>query len=410
MSSLLKLEEPDATGDAPSLTAFLELGFRPLYLAGAFWAMLAVLIWIFLPQWIVGTLQGVIWHAHEMLWGFVITIAIGFLMTAGANWTGINPLPHRWLFVALALWCVARMAYLLPGAPAFVIGTFSEISMLLLAAIGMGRAVFKSRSQRNYGVPLVLLALALVDAAYLWTAANGDYATLMREFHIGIMFMAMLVLLIGRRVIPFFAMRAVTGLVIPMLTRSGHVQLGLSVLGVLMIALQWRGAAALIIGTVGAISVAQVLLWKPYRVLRKPLLWILYTGYLLTGIGLIAFATSLVDLSAATVWPVHLVAMGGFSVLIIGMITRTALGHLGRPLEVTATIVASYWLVLGAAVFRLSAVAMPSLRSVLLGIAALCWIAAFAMYVREFFPMMIRPRPRPQTIIRSSVAANKTMQ
>ena len=31
--------------------------------------------------------------------------------------------------------------------------------------------------------------------------------------------------------------------------------------------------------------------------------------------------------------PVHLVAMAGFSVLIIGMVTRTALGHLGRGLK-----------------------------------------------------------------------------
>lgn len=409
MSSLLKLEEPDATGDVPSLAAFLELGFRPLYLAGAFWAMLAVLIWVFFPHLINGAMRGVVWHAHEMLWGFVVTIAVGFLMTAGANWTGINPLPRHQLLMALLLWCVARIAFLLPGTSMAALGAVAEIAMLLIAALGMGRAVIISRSARNYGVPLVLIALALVDAAYLWTAANGDYTTLMREFHIGIMFMAMLVLLIGRRVIPFFAMRAVTGLVIPMLTRSGHAQLALSVAGVLSIALQWREAAALLIALAGAISLIQVVLWKPHRVLHKALLWILYVGYLLTGIGLIALASSFSDLSSRAIWPVHLVAMGGFSVLIIGMITRTALGHLGRPLEVTRTIVLSYWLVLAATVCRLLAIFVPSMAALWLDASGFFWALAFGLYLFEFFPMMIRPRPRPQAVVAAKVARPKTV-
>ena len=77
---------------APSLHAFLELAFRPLYLAGAAWALIALGIWVWAPQVLIGPLQGIAWHAHEMLWGFIATIAVAFLMTAGANWTGINPL------------------------------------------------------------------------------------------------------------------------------------------------------------------------------------------------------------------------------------------------------------------------------------------------------------------------------
>ena len=61
--------QPDRA--APSLRAFLELAFRPLYLAGVAWALVAIGIWIYAPQLLTGPLQGIVWHAHEMLWGFI---------------------------------------------------------------------------------------------------------------------------------------------------------------------------------------------------------------------------------------------------------------------------------------------------------------------------------------------------
>ena len=84
--------------------------------------------------------------------------------------------------------------------------------------------------------------------------------------------------------------------------------------------------------------------------------------------------------------------MGGFSLLIIGMITRTALGHLGRPLETDRSMVASYGLVIAATVLRLLALQPSAAALHLLHVAALLWVAAFALYLWRFVPMMIRPR------------------
>ncbi|MCP2935773.1 NnrS family protein, partial [Salmonella enterica subsp. enterica serovar Typhimurium] len=78
---------------------------------------------------------------------------------------------------------------------------------------------------------------------------------------------------------------------------------------------------------------------------------------------------------------------------IIGMITRTALGHLGRPLETDRSMVTAHALVIVAVVLRLAAL-HPSAASVhLLHLAATAWALAFALYLWRFFPMMIRPRP-----------------
>ena len=113
MAELLQIEEPGPQKrPAPQWAAFLELGFRPLYLAGCSWAALSVALWVFAPGLLRGQLGGVFWHAHEMLWGFIATIAVGFLLTAASNWTGITPLKGWALGLLSALWLLARGAYL----------------------------------------------------------------------------------------------------------------------------------------------------------------------------------------------------------------------------------------------------------------------------------------------------------
>lgn len=393
MSQLLRIEEPQSRDpNPPSLRAFFELGFRPLYLAGAFWAAVAILIWIFFPRLLMGPMQGVVWHGHEMLWGFVVTIAVGFLMTAGANWTGLNPLPRPWLAAACGFWLAARLLYLLPSEAAFLLAALAETIFLAGAAVAMGLAVISTRSRRNYGVPVVLLGLAAVNLLFLWEAWKGDYETLMRYFSAGLMLMAMLVLLVGRRVIPFFSMRAVPGLEIDKHMRSGQVQLGLSVVAIAGWLLNAGLLTAALLAAIGLISIWQVLSWKPLAVRSRPILWVLYLGYLLTGLGLLAATAKVLDPGLRSAWFVHTIAMGGFSVLIIGMITRTALGHLGRPLKLSSTMVAAYWFVVAATALRLLALTPTPFSVWVLHLSALCWIAAFAFYVWEFFPMMIRPR------------------
>jgi uncharacterized protein involved in response to NO len=92
------------------------------------------------------------------------------------------------------------------------------------------------------------------------------------------------------------------------------------------------------------------------------------------------------------VLPVHTIAMAGFSVLILGMVTRTALGHTGRPLVTDRTMRTSYWLMLLAVALRLAAIASTPLSAALLHAASAAWIAALALYLWQFVPMLIRPR------------------
>ena len=71
--------------------ALFDYGFRPFFLLCGLFAVVMVPLWLFrfahasVPF---GTLPGVYWHAHEMLFGFIVAAIAGFLLTAVPSWTG----------------------------------------------------------------------------------------------------------------------------------------------------------------------------------------------------------------------------------------------------------------------------------------------------------------------------------
>ncbi|MDM0074087.1 NnrS family protein [Variovorax sp. J2P1-59] len=392
MTELLHITEPASTRTSPQWQAFLELGFRPLYLAGCFWAAFSIALWVYAPQLLAATMPGVLWHAHEMLWAFIATIAVGFLLTAASNWTGVNPLRGAPLGILLALWSAARIGYLVPGAPAFWVAACSELAFFAWAAAALGRTIVGARNRRNYGLPLLVLGLGMADALYLLAVLQGDYALLLQRFNAGLLCMAVIAMLVARRVIPFFAMRAIPGLTIPMHTRSGQWQIGAGVIAVFGSLLQFPALTAAALAVAGCIALYQVSAWRLWATRRTPLLWILYVGYAALGAGMLVAAAHAMGWIVRAAWPVHVIGVAGFSVLIIGMVTRTALGHLGRPLQTDHAMVVSFALVILAAVLRLAALLPTAITSGALHASAAAWVLAFALYLWRFVPMMIRPR------------------
>ena len=93
--------------------AILALAFRPFFLFGPLYGVLAILYWAGyqlswngLPPYFEGTL----WHAHEMLFGFVASILAGFLLTASKNWAKTRGVHGRELIGLILTWLGAILA------------------------------------------------------------------------------------------------------------------------------------------------------------------------------------------------------------------------------------------------------------------------------------------------------------
>src|SRR5688572_13684014 len=68
----------------------LAKGFRPFFLLAALYAVVVVPLWLGILNGKFASssfLEPVVWHAHEMTWGFVVAVIAGFLLTAVGNWT-----------------------------------------------------------------------------------------------------------------------------------------------------------------------------------------------------------------------------------------------------------------------------------------------------------------------------------
>ena len=179
--------------------------------------------------------------------------------------------------------------------------------------------------------------------------------------------------------------------------KSGMVQLVACALALLGVFAGFDYLVALGAAVAGAIALYQLVQWKPGRVVGVPLLWVLYLSWFFLGAGLLLAACFFMGWHPAWLARqalyVHVIAMGGFSLMIMGMITRTALGHTGRPLKADRMMVSSYVLVVVAVLARLMALIMPSLTMPMLHLAATAWVAAFGLYLYRFVPLLVGPRP-----------------
>src|SRR5690625_6861447 len=96
------------------------------------------------------------WHQHEMLFGFVAAIIVGFLLTAVQNWTGIPSLSGPSLWALAGLWILARFFILFPmNINAYVLMAL-DVAFLPIVAILMGKMVNQSTRLRKLIVFTVL--------------------------------------------------------------------------------------------------------------------------------------------------------------------------------------------------------------------------------------------------------------
>ncbi len=387
-----KLDAQDPTRVPQQRFALFALGFRPFYLLASIFAALSVPLWALqfsglLPH---PYLSGPLWHAHEMLFGFTLAVIVGFLFTAGRNWSN-QPTPTGWLLAALAgLWIAARILVLTPYALA---AAAANVAFPLVAAISLAVPFVKAKNKRNYFF-IGLLALLSVAAAFIHLShLSLAHTPAWLGIQIALDVVLFIISVMSGRVIPMFTNNSVPG---ANATRRPYVEkvaLG-SVL--MLLAADAVGLKAwplsLIAATACVAHTWRWVLWQPWKTLRVPLVWVLHVAYLWIPVHLVLRALGelgLVTPSVAT----HALTVGAVGGLIIGMMTRTARGHTGRPLLADRYEVACYLFVLLAALTRvLVPLVVPAQTVHAVLVSATLWSAGFGLYAVRYWPVLSRSR------------------
>lgn len=377
----------------PYGTPCLRLAFRPFYLGAALLAALIVPLWIAIllggTSWL-PTPPTLLWHAHEMLFGFAIAVIVGFLMTAGKSWTGLATPRGPALGALVLLWLSARLAALV--APYAV---FAVLDLALLPIVGLIflRLLVRARNWRNVPLALILLLLSLVNLSFHLSVQGLMDLAPMRSLYAGLGFIVMIECVMAGRVVPFFTAGAIPGIKIVTLPWLDRLALVATAAGLVLWVGEWHSAlAAVALALAGVMHLVRQLRWHPLATRSRPILWILHLAHLwlALGLGLLALAhLGLVPVSLG----VHALGVGATGGLIMGMMTRTARGHTGQPLTAEAPEIAAYGLIMLAAVLRvLLPLLAPSFYTHALIGSAAAWSAAFLIYFWQYAPWLMRAR------------------
>ena len=381
------------------MAPFWGRGFRPFFFSGALFGALGIFIWAaFYAGFGVSPpafLQDpVLWHAHEMIYGFSMAIVAGFLLTAVANWTGGAPARQRHLAALFLLWMAGRVVMAVDlGLPVWLFVVI-EASFIPAVAVSLAIPLLRSWNKRNF---VFLTILSVVFGCDVWFLSSGNISAL----YGALMMILMMVSLIGGRVIPAFTVAALRWRGI-MAYQTDQPRMDM----LAMLSLAGIAACLLFFGETPALGVVAGLsclihAWRMrhYHTLKTgadPLVWILHVGFgwLVLGLGLLSLAGfGLLPLQAV----VHALTAGCIGSMILGMICRVTLGHTGRPLQVGRLTVLSFWLLQAAVVLRVfGPMVVPQWTQMLIVVSGILWGACFVAYLKVYAAMLFAPRPDGQ--------------
>ena len=387
-------QNPRRLYDGP---AILSYGFRPFFLAGAIWAVVAVMLW--LPQYfgeltLDSVFQPLDWHAHEALFGYVAAIGTGFLLTSVPNWTGRLPLEGKPLALLLGLWLAGRLSIAFSAQIGWAVTALVDCAFLGVVCAAVGREIMAGKNARNLKILAFVGLLFAANIVFHLEAHFAGSANLGRRF--GIAATIALVMLIGGRVIPSFTHTY--------LSRRGEGRLPISfnrfdalcIAGSTAALAGWvvspdSKIVGLLLIAAGLLNMARLARWAGERAFGEPLVLILHLAFLFVPIGFI--------LSGLAAWTdiafsagLHAWAVGAIGVMTLAVMTRATLGHTGQALRAGRGAQAIYAAILLAAVARIGAGLAPQWSFILLHVAAFAWAFAFLGFAVVFGGALLRPR------------------
>ena len=392
--------------------AFFSYGFRPFFLTVGCYAPIVLVYWLGVLSgwWRAPTGPSPVWfwwwwHGHEMVFGWAVAAACGFLLTAVPNWTSSRPVTGAALAFLWLLWLLGRVGmWFFASLPS---GVGAALDLLLIPGVlwFVAPPIYRSRQPRHYAFPVFLVVLWVADLLSLLPFTNAWPLRASTGLYLGTYVMVAMLTIISGRVVPNFTRNALRakdaeqGVGTSEMYSKAAVAAVILALAIDLVVRNRPGASigVFVNGCAALLAAALLILrargWRFRQTWDNSLLWILHVGH---GWLIVAFAARAV--SSFTGWipatvAFHAMGAGAMATMIFAFLTRAPLGHTGRPLRASRITTLAYLLVIGAGVARTSAPLLsgsPQLSGLI--VAGSLFAVAYAIYVFEYFPILTGPR------------------
>ena len=381
-----------------NLTILFSVGFRPFFILAILYGAVVPILWglIFAGRISLsfGELTAVLWHAHEMLFGFGLAVLGGFLLTASKNWVkvrGINGIP---LMMLTALWLLERFAVYFPD----YFGGYKSVLWIILNNLFLvslsGYIITKLyKHRKNDSFPdnfffYILLAMIILAKNLLLSETNSRIGL---ELSVGLFRLAFAVMF--ERTITQF-MKNTENVV---LIRKPYLDYPIKFL---VSASAFSGfmadsPAGIVFLAAFVLLLFRGLLWQPLKAFKKFGNAVMYVGYfgltlhfLLEGLSRFEFQTGLIGTTS-----LHVFTFLCMGLVIPAMLVRICQGHTGRKPQFTKIDKAAISLIAIASIFRLY---MPSIQpqfySYFISLASVCWSGCYILLATRLIPFCLAPR------------------
>jgi uncharacterized protein involved in response to NO len=328
------------------------------------------------------------------LFGFAAALVCGVLLTALPSWSGAAELRGPRLAALAALWLAGRVALhvaeWLGGPLALVV----DCALLPALAVLLFPTIAAARRRLFWWTLPPLVALAGANLAFHLALANGSETGARWALMLAVHALAFLFTLYGGLFIPAFTRRwlhargeRAGAILMPLEYATALAMIAFACADLLGAPAAWVIAAALGAAAVHAWRFAR---WRGWRTAGEPLLWCIHLGYAWLIVALLLRASAeFFPAVPRDAW-IHAFTIGAYGMLKIGLMTRVALRHTGRPLQAARPMQAAFVMVLAASLLRL-AYSVHDLGEWALAGSALLWAAAFVLYLILHGPMLLRP-------------------
>ena len=180
--------------------------FRPFFIAAGIWATLAVPFWLLSYFGILIATENfniLLWHQHEMLYGFVAAAITGFILTAIPNWTGRLPIKNKPLAILAFLWIVGRVGFLNIAIFGTTVTTLMDLPFLIVLVLVIAREIVSGKNWRNLPV-IILISLFTLGNILVHLQIHEIIDSAELGIRLSTFVLSILLALIGGRIVPSF--------------------------------------------------------------------------------------------------------------------------------------------------------------------------------------------------------------